>query len=499
MNSFKFAKLGAIASTMIGAAYALPGEPEIHFSASNGDRNATQKAIGQLLTNWTYRGHNGATGVHIKTAQTGGVGFAVPSSVTGSNFGIWRGTFNGTTTVIIKTNYAGALAGIAAVSGNIDQRFIPGDSLENLADSSDRDNAPVTVSPIASSAILNTPTTVGQYEIGKSDFGFSTNFQSTSPFDGLYGTPPVNYLKIEEEIVGVSPLGFYASPGFPATNVTIKQLQYLYRNGHAPLALFTGNWATDGDNAVYALGRNTDAGQRFGAYTEIGIGTSGTVRVWDPRPIAGQPGTGLTGFTPTSTTPNVPYQYGGTVQTQQPWPAETVSNIFSPAGTGGFDGGATLAPYLTVTIPAPAAKGPYYNEELETTSFLYPLASKAYYIGYLTPGDARQRVLDLNDADGDAGNIPEANEGVALAYNGVQLTNDNVKNGLYSAWLYNRFLRPKTENWTSSQVAKDFSFALRDYIRISVAGTVPGGIFHDSNFKVERSADGGLVTPRLAP
>lgn len=493
MKPSKFAKIGALATTMIGTAHALPGEPEIHFSASNGDRNATQKAIGQLLTNWTYRGHSGANGVHISTAQAGGAGFAVPSSVTGSNFGIWRGTYNGTTTVIIKTNYAGALAGIAAVSGNIDQRFIPGDSLPNVSDPSDRDNNPVTVSPIASSAILDTPTTVGHYEIGKSDFGFSTNFQSTSPFNGLYGTPPINYLPVEEEVVGVSPLGFYASPGFPITNVTIKQLEYLYRNGHAPLALFTGNWAQDGKNAVYALGRNTDAGQRFGAYAEIGAGNA--IRVWDPRPISGQANTGLVNFTPAAG--SVPYQYGGEVLTQRPWPEETVSNILSPVGTGGFDGGATLAPYLTVTISAAAAKGPFTDEESGATAYLYPQADKAYYIGYLTPGDARQRVLDLNDSDADAGNIPEQSEGVALSFNGIPLTNDNVRNGLYSAWLYNRFLRPKDENWTSTPIAKQFAFSLRDYVRDQVAGTVPGGLFHDNNFKVQRDADGGLIAPRI--
>jgi hypothetical protein len=494
MKSSKLATFGVIAAGLVATAQA---QTVVRFSASNGDRNATQKAIGQLLSNWSYRGHGG-TGVFV-TAQnpTGVANFSVPSSVTGSNFGIWRGTWNGQT-VIIKTNFAGALAGIAAVAGNIDQRFIPGDAFVDPGDANDPDRTAVTVTPIAGNAQAGI-----HYEIGKSDFGFSTNFQSTSPFEGLFGTPAVNYLKIDEEIVGVSPLGFYASPGFPATNVTIKQLQYLYRIGHAPLALFTGNWdGPDATNAVYAIGRNTDAGQRFGTNTEIGIGTSGTVKHWDPRALATnhpdwQPGlVGLTGFTPANAGAGVPYQYGGTVETHRPWPAETISNIFTPLGSGGFDGGATLAPFLTVTISPAAAKGPYYNEETEQTSYLYPQATTAYYIGYLTPGDARQRVLDLNEADQDAGNIPNGNQGVALSYNGVPLTNANVKNGLYTAWLYNRFLRPKDENWTSTPTAKSFSFALRDYIRDSVAGTVPGGLFHDETFKVSRAADGALITPR---
>jgi hypothetical protein len=487
MNPSKFATLGLVASAVVGVAQA---QTIIRFSASNGDRNATQKAIGQLLSNWSYRGHNN---VNV-TAQnpSGAQNFSVPNAVTGSNFGIWRGTWNNQT-VIIKTNYAGALAGIAAVAGGINQRFIPGDGLANPGNPEDPDNNAVTTSPIATNAQEGV-----HYELGKVDFGFSTNFQSTSPFNGFYGNPPVNYLSIDEDVVGVSPLGFYASPGFPVTNVTSKQLQYLYRNGHAPLALFTGNWAAHSNTPVYAIGRNTDAGQRFGATTEIGLGTSGTVRHWDPRPSTTNPPDpaviGLTGFTPAGG--GVPYQYGGTVQTHRPWPAETVSNIHSGEGNGGFDGGATLAPYLTAKISAAAAAGPYYNEETETISYLYEGATTGYYIGYLTPGDARQRILDLNEADQDAGNIPEEHEAVALSFNGVALTNDNVRNGLYSAWLYNRFLKPKDENWTSTQTAKDFALILRDYIAESVAHTVPGGIRHDETFRVKREADGGLIIPR---
>jgi len=494
MNPFKQAVIGAAVLATAGSAYS---QTTIRFSASNGDRTATQTAIGKLLTNWTYRGFNG---VNITTTQTGGPSFTVPSSVTGSNFGIWRGTWNGQT-LIIKTNYAGALAGIAAVAGNIDQRFILGDGVPGAPGSGDADNNNVILSPIATSAQEGI-----DYENGKVDFGFSTNFQSTSPFNGFFAGN--TYQDIEEEIVGVSPLGFYASPGFPGDNITTQQAQLLYRNGALPVALFTGDWTADKNRIAYAIGRNTDAGQRFGAYTEIGLGTTTAVRVWDPRTVTVNSVIvgGIQGDTVTN---NI--RSGGTVLTHKLWPSETVSGIFSQVGSGGFDGGATLAPVLTTHLGAEAYKGAYFDEESNSTQYAYPNATAGFYIGYLTPGDGNPRVLDLvkNPNFGqsgqpeyiDAGNIAPENQGKALKYNGVENTSDNVRNGVYTAWLYNRFLYPSS--WLSTSPATtqiSFGYALRDRIR-DFDAPAGGGLIHELNavgatFKVQRSSDGGLVIPR---
>ena len=61
---------------------------------------------------------------------------------------------------------SGALAGIAAVAGNLDQRFVPTNGTND-------------------GAAVN-PLTTNTYENAKADFGFSTNFQSTSPFNGVF-------------------------------------------------------------------------------------------------------------------------------------------------------------------------------------------------------------------------------------------------------------------------------------------------------------------------
>jgi len=420
----------------------------IRIVASNGDRTATQTAISNLLNaGWTFQGINGnATSANLSVA-------------TGANFGAWSGTYGSSpaTSVIIKVSYSGALAGIAAIAGNTDQRFV-------VSNGTGTGSVP---NPL-------TGTTLGtDYEIGKADFGFSTNFQTTSPFLGSFeGT---TYNQVTEEIVGVSPLGFYASPGFPVAgaNITTQLAQLLYTSGSVSLAQFTGDFTNDTNKIVYGIGRNTDAGQRFGAYAEVGLGTDTAVRVWQPTFSTAQ--TTTSGIT-----------YGGVVGSHALWPAEIVSGISSPLGSGGFSSGALLAQHLTVTLGSDAYKGKYFDEDTEQFQFLYPSATAGYYIGYVTPGDATNRILGVN------GVIPAPNRGIALSYNGVALTDDNVRNGKYTAWLYNRILKP-TSGLTGFKLT--FANALRDRIKNFDAPS-GGGLFDDATFKVRRTTDGGLVVPK---
>lgn len=456
----KFKQLIAIGALAAFATEGTMAQTVIRIVASNGDRTATQTAISNILdAGWTYRG------VGISTNATS----ANVADAAASNFGAWKGNYtynpgsgNVTIPVVIKVSYSGALAGISAVAGNTDQRFV-------VTDGSGSGSVP---NPLTGTT-LNT-----DYEIGKADFGFSTNFQATSPFNGLY--EGVNYNPVVQENVGVSPLGFFASPGFPASgaNITTQLAQLLYTNGSVSLALFTGDFTNDANKIVYAIGRNTDAGQRFGAYTEIGLGTSTAVRVWQPSFTS-------PGGTAQTTTSGI--TYGGVVGSHALWPAETVNAIFSPLGSGGFSSGALVAQHLTVTLGPDAYKSKYYDDDTESFQFLYPNATAGYYIGYVTPGDAANRILGGN------GVIPLANRGVALSYNGVALTNDNVNNGKYTAWLYNRILKPQS-GLTGSKLV--FANALRDRIKNFDAPT-GGGLFDNpATFKVRRTTDGGLVVPR---
>ena len=444
-----FAGLLVLASVGSASAQTLT----VRIVASNGDRTATQTAISKLLASgWLYRGVNGST------SSSGDLTLA-----TNSNFGAWNGSYNGNP-IIIKTSFSGALAGIAAIAGNIDQRFVATDG--------------------TGSGTVPNPLTSGNpadYEVNKADFGFSTNFQSTSPFNGVY--QGVTYSPVVEEIVGISPLGFYASPGFPGSpssanpsyvpNITTQLAQLLYTTGAVPLAQFTGDYTNDKNKIVYALGRNTDAGQRFGAHTEIGIGTSTQVRQWLPA------------VTGTTTVGSI--VYGGTSNTHQLWPVATQPGSFAvPLGSGGFSSGALITQNLTVALGELAYKGQYFDTDTQQNELLYPAATAGYYLGYATPGDANNRVLGLN------GVVPVANRGVALKYNGVSLTDENVRNGTYTAWLYNRIIKPQSGLSGDKLI---FANALRDQIK-NVDAPFGGGLFENADVKVKRTTDGGLVVPK---
>ena len=448
----------AVAAMALAQAGVASAQTVVRITGSNGDRTATQTAISKLLApGWVFRGVNG------NTSSAGTL-----STATDANFGAWNGTYAGTP-VVIKVSFSGALAGIAAVAGNTDQRYVATDGT-------------------GTGAVPNplTATNPADYEVNKADFGFSTNFQSTSPYNGVFGNPPVTYNTVIEEVVGVSPLGFYASPGFPGSpsssnpsfvpNITTQLAQLLYTTGAVPLALFTGDFASDLNKVVFALGRNTDAGQRFGAYTEVGLGTQTAVKNWLPvyGTGAGEPPT-------TSGT----ITYGGLIIEHSIWPGETIGGIVSP-GSSGFNSGANLAQRLTVALGVNAFKARYFDEDSETFQFLYPNATAGYYLGYVTPGDAANRILGGN------GVVPAANRGVALTYNGVALTNANVQNGRYTAWVYNRILKPQT-GLVGFKLT--FANALRDQIK-NVDAPAGGGLFDDANFKVQRFTDGGLVVPK---
>lgn len=430
------------AAAFAAALSAAPAQTVVRIVASNGDRTATQTAISKLLApGWTFNGTSGYT------TSSGSLGTA-----TGANFGAWNGAYNGSP-LVIKVSYSGALAGIAAVAGNTDQRFVPTNGTND-------------------GTVVN-PLTTATFELGKADFGFSTNFQSTSPFNGVF--QGVNYAPVIEEVVGVSPLGFYASPGFPSSgaNITTQLAQLLYSSGSVTLAQFTGDFTNDASKIVYGLGRNTDAGQRFGAHTEIGLGTTKNVLVWFPSVSGRITTSGIT--------------YGGTAASHQLWPVNQQQGTFPvPLGSGGYSSGALLAENLTVTLGPDAFKNKYFDDELGDFTFQYPDATAGYYIGYLTPGDANNRVLGANNV------VPPANRGIALKYNGVELTDANVRSGKYTAWLYNRILKPQS-GLTGLKLT--FANALRDQIR-NVDAPFGGGLFDDASFKVFRSTDGGLVTPK---
>jgi hypothetical protein len=467
MNPIKTLALGALALLSATSAWA---DSTIYIVASNGDRQATQQAIANRLAlngDWTFRGNSG------NADRTSGTTTGL-SNATGSNYGAWHGTFN-SETVIIKTSFIGAAGAVAALSA-ADQVNNPVAKVRFAFSNG------VTGTVIDLYRVSPVPVEGTDYELANATLGLSTNFQATTPYNGTYNGNVYNAL--DQVTVGISPLVYLASPGFPSgLNLTTQLAQRLWNVGSLPLSSFTGNW-TNGDQnkIVYALGRNTDAGQRYGTYAEFGLGAQAQVKVWQPT------------YSTQPTTVNSIIS-GGIVGSHALWPAETVSGVDSPLGSGGFVTGANLAPYLTTTLGSDAYRGKYFDEDAQDFLFQYPNATAGYYIGYLTPGDALPRVLGQNNASPytSTGNV--ATPGVILSWNGVayDFDNANVKSGRYTAWVYNRILRRTSPALTGSALA--LYTALKAEIS-TVTATQGGGLIDDTNVKVKKTVDGGLVTPK---
>ncbi len=484
----KLSKIALAGFTLLASNSLTRAQTTIYFSASNGDRNATQVAISRLLTNWTYRG------LTAGAAGAGGSGQASNDNFRTSNFGTWRGTWNGQT-VIIKTNYAGALAGIAAVANQtIQVRFDKTDgTLPNPGNPSDTTNK-IPENPLTS-------TNTNNYLESSVDFGLSTNFQATSPFQGTYNG--VEYNAIKQIPVGISQLGFYGSPGTPVDNITSQQARLLYDTGAIPVALITGNWATDNTKYIYAIGRNTDAGQRFGAQLEIGRSGIGFQYVYqaNPAPAAGgaanaplieSPAGSGNWIANPSHDPNKSYAIGtavigGIVSDHRQW-NNGVDELFSGiTSSGGHNSGANVAINLTYKLGATAYKK------------VDPAATAGWYVGYVTPGDASATVLGI----GQGSARPANSKGVSLKFNGVENTPENVKSGKYTLWIYNRILTPLSGvagkvGDPSPSFRANFVTALTNRIKIDVASQ-QGIALDDPDLKVHRTQDGGPVIPGPLP
>ena len=471
MKTFKRLLLAAAILALQSAAYA---QTTIYIVGSNGDRTATQTAIGNLLTNWTYQGNKG-----YATSTGTPAGIAVPQ---GDNYGVWLGTFGTSGTVRIKVSFLGAWAGLQYVADSSQQApFVA-------------QNTPANTGNLADPSTLTAPN--ANLEKHSANFGFSTNFQATSPYSGNYAGH--TYANLNDTIVGITPLIFYASPGFPGSpsstrptfrpNITTQLLYSLYSGGEIRLSQITGDYSgSDKTSYIYPLGRNTDAGQRYGVLTEFGLGVNGVVRHVAPqtsyKTVATLPATPTSQHSYTINGQSV--KAGGTVSYQTLWPTETVSGTSSGSdGNSGFTTGSNLAPYLTVTLGAGAYKNTY-EDPIGGQTDAHPDATSGYYIGYLPPGDGLTRVTDTTT-------LPTSEQGVDLSFNGVRYSAANVQNGTYTAWIYNHLVDRGDLTGTTAT----FATALANNISTVTATALNAGIFNDSNVKVKRAGEGSAVIPQ---
>jgi len=410
------------AVTLGGAALAQTPTPiVIYIAGANGDRATTNTAISNILAGENFSGVGGA-------------------GLTAANYAIFKdGTFNGTP-VTVKVSYQGAAAGIAQVAGSLPGFF--------LADGSTTD-----------------PTGAGApRDSSVPQIAMSTNFQATTPFFNNYQGHFYEDLSANDNIVDVVGLKWYASPSFPGDNITPQLAQYLFGSGAAPLSFFTG-LATDRNKVVFATGRNLDAGQRFVAQAESGIGIYGTVKQYKAT-FSGQ------------STDAAGYKFGGTVTSQQLFEIQTTSGVSSQfLGNGGVDTGKNLAPYLTAPLTANAYTLNNTLQSVDENGVASPITA-GYYVSYLTPQD---------------GDVAVSHGATELKWNGVPYSVANVAEGRYTFWTYEHlFFRNSlaVSQDPSDVVIKAFADAL--ILRIKNFDATVSGIKLSDVF-VTRSGEGTLV------
>jgi len=255
--------------------------------------------------------------------------------------------------------------------------------------------------------------------------GFSDAFKESA---GIAIGEDFSNADINDIVVGVIPFLWVAneSANGVIANITDSQIKTLYGNGFVKAQLFTGAFGGNNNRNVYAVGRNRDSGTRIAALANSGVGISSSIKQYR--------GFSSDAFVTTGT-----LTYAGNNQ-----------------ATNGESSGGTVANFLKGTTASTIVDG--------------APAAFVYLVGYLGESDANAAVT------GGA---------VALTYNGVAFSNDNVKNGKYTFWSYEHFFHNNTLTEDEQTFVTDFTNAIPANI-----GTA--GIRYDQ-MNASRTGDGELV------
>lgn len=267
------------------------------------------------------------------------------------------------------------------------------------------------------------------------DIALSDVYQGSTRFNGTFNG--VSYAALTDNVVGVVAFTFAGSVGFPAgQNMTPQIAQTLFPGGLVPLSLFTGS-VNDENTGVIATGRDPDSGTRLTAVAETNVGVNTRLKQYKPT-VSGTTITGLA-----------------------PYPASTINGITYSVGDGGESSGGSLRNYLPDSVSAAAA------QQVDST------LSGGYLVTYLG-------VSDFNSVSASA---------VALRYNGVLESQNNIIEGSYTFWGYEHL------DYKSNLNGVKLSFATRLATQITNSSSAtlnPNVSVND--LKVVRSGDGGPIS-----
>jgi hypothetical protein len=380
----------------------------------------------------------GATAFRAAAHQTIRNGFTsleygfTSTSLGNSNQAIFRGTFAGIPgTTVIRTNFAGSIAGIKSVVLNQSVNFIS-------------TNATLSTSGTASisSSLVNDPVVP--------KFAFSDSEQTSTPFTSptLGGGP-----------VGVVAFAMVANQGTPAnlTNVTAQQFRALWSNGFQPLSLFTGS-AADSGVFVYATGRNDGSGTRTTYMAESGLGIPTVVTQWK-----------VTGANETNTS-------------LQLWPAADGVNASTVwgndvAGNGGYDSGSFINALMGRNSDNVSILDNLGNE--------VATGQKVVILSWISTTDAASAVTNGGKVLAFNGVSVTPVTGASLSATDI----DKIAYGQYTAWSFQQLFHRGALSAEESTFRAALETGLNDQSLLLNNGIALAAM------QVSRPQDGGTVAP----
>ncbi len=372
MKSLKISlAAGALAIAMASGAHA---QTVIRITGSTAFRSATVTAISNVMDAGFTMGYVGG-------------------SFTGAVACNFSGTVSGTP-VLIKTCWTGSEGGIQTVSFGASPLTVP--FLQDGATTS----AAGAGGTGGTSGLADPTVAANPHSDEIPDVAMSDTYQSSSAFFGLFkGKTYPSLTESPNSPVGVIPFIFVSSKSAPTsgpgtvTNITTQLAQNLFSSGKVQLSLFTGV-STD-TSSVLATGRDPDSGTRLTLLAEVGLGSTASVKHYQPSDSSGVAITTA----------------GGSIAKAAVWPASTVNTIGIAAFNGGYNSGGKLANAMTNTSTTQSI----LNAGGQT------VGTGGWYITLLGQSDA-------GTATGGGAH--------ALSYNGVAFTVTDIQEGHYTAWGY---------------------------------------------------------------
>jgi hypothetical protein len=359
-----------------------------------------------------------------------GTGTALGSS----NKASFKGTISGISGIVtVNTNWNGSVEGMTIVgAGNATSGWI--------------NSATATFAP------ANNGTFGNRYAVGAAP---KTSLVPTVACSDVYQASTAVTASLQDVIGGVIPFKFVANESAPGTftNMTDQLHELLWATGFQPLSLFTGDAADT--RQVYAVGRDAGSGTRATRLAETRYGITKPVTQWRVTTASGV--ASVFRLWPS--------------QVEEPTPPSGSFNDATLLGNGGYTSGSSIATIMGSTSAS--------VELQDGTGFSLATGQSVVAVSHLGLGDAAVAIT--------AG----AKE---LTYNGAVYSQDNVRNGKYTAWGYLHVLNQTGALSADQVLARDAIVNAFGSSLLPFGATVEAGI--DVNaMAVSRSEDGGLVGP----